>query len=75
MQEILTKHKAVYFGWVFFSFLCGGRVCLLGFTYCETSQSLDQTHPRGCGISVFGDIANSTGKVLEQPALNNFTLT
>lgn len=47
---------------------------MLVFKYCETGESLDQTHTRGCGISVFVDTLNSTGKVLEQPALINSNL-
>lgn len=65
VQEILPKHKAVCCLLFFLPFSCGGRVCFLVFKYYETGRSVDQTHPIGCGISVFGDILNSTGKVLE----------
>lgn len=47
---------------------------MLAFKYCETSESLNQTYPRGCGISVSVDTLNLTGKVLEQPALINSNL-
>lgn len=54
-------------------FLLYCRVCLLVFKYYETGESLDWTHPRAYGISVLGNILNSTRKVLEQPALIDST--
>lgn len=51
-----------------------GFVCLFLNTV-RLVKAWTRTHPRGCGRSVFGDILNSTGKVLGQPALINSTLT
>lgn len=66
MDLVSEKDRTLFFSFFFFN------VCFFGFYFvlfcCEGGQTLEEVSPRGCGLSICGDIQDLTGPLAQVSA-------